>query len=225
MEKAFTWTRCCGPSALARLGLEWGSLHARFPRLCYVAIVGYLPPHENVPGHDLTYQAAYGMLTPPHLPRVLVADMAGAHELYRFGEYSQAESLFHRVAENQKNPASVAEEARYYEAECARRQGSYPKAADLYTKLLSTFPAGMYREPAVQHMFEIANYWLDETRQEMEEYREKKEGKRWVVMPHFINWEKQKPFLDIEGRALEKLEQVVVVELREKKTRHPKTAD
>src|SRR5207244_3902007 len=83
-----------------------------------------------------------------------VADLAGAHELYRFGEYAQAEPLFHRVAENQKNPASVAEEARYYEAECARRQGCYPKAADLYAKMLNTFPAGMYREPAVQHMFE-----------------------------------------------------------------------
>ncbi len=29
------------PSALARLGLDWASVHGRFPRLCYVAIVGY----------------------------------------------------------------------------------------------------------------------------------------------------------------------------------------
>lgn len=66
------------PAALARLGLGWEALHARFPRLCHVAIVGYPPPHENVPGHDLAYQAKYNMLTPPHMPRVLVADMAGA---------------------------------------------------------------------------------------------------------------------------------------------------
>ena len=66
------------PAALARLGLGWADLHARFPRLCHVAIVGYPPPHENLPGHDLNYQAKYGMLTPPHMPRVLVADMAGA---------------------------------------------------------------------------------------------------------------------------------------------------
>lgn len=66
------------PAALARLGLGWDALHARFPRLCQVAIVGYPPPRENVPGHDLNYQASAGSLTPPHMPRVLMADMAGA---------------------------------------------------------------------------------------------------------------------------------------------------
>ena len=66
------------PAALERLGLGWDALHARFPRLCHVAIVGYPPPHENVPGHDLNYQAKYNMLEPPHMPRVLVADLAGA---------------------------------------------------------------------------------------------------------------------------------------------------
>jgi alpha-methylacyl-CoA racemase len=66
------------PAALERLGLGWDALHARFPRLCHVAIVGFPPPDENVPGHDLNYQAKYHMLTPPHMPRVLVADMAGA---------------------------------------------------------------------------------------------------------------------------------------------------
>ncbi|MBI2426193.1 MAG: CoA transferase [Candidatus Hydrogenedentes bacterium] len=66
------------PSKLAKLGLSWPALHARFPRLCWVAIVGYPPPNEDVPGHDLNYQAYYGTLTPPQMPRVLVADMAGA---------------------------------------------------------------------------------------------------------------------------------------------------
>src|SRR5262249_8973958 len=59
------------------------------------------------------------------------ADLAGAHEFYRLGEFEKAEKLFHRVAENTKNPPSVAEEARYHEAESVRRQGRLPKAADL----------------------------------------------------------------------------------------------
>ncbi|MHB8296380.1 MAG: CoA transferase [Acidimicrobiales bacterium] len=66
------------PAALARLGLSWQELHATFPLLCQVAIVGYGRGKEHVPGHDLTYQAGTGVLTPPHLPRVLVADVAGA---------------------------------------------------------------------------------------------------------------------------------------------------
>jgi len=66
------------PSSLVRLGLAWDELHARFPRLCQVAIVGHAPPDEELTGHDLTYQATVGLLSPPALPLTLLADMAGA---------------------------------------------------------------------------------------------------------------------------------------------------
>jgi crotonobetainyl-CoA:carnitine CoA-transferase CaiB-like acyl-CoA transferase len=68
------------PAALARLGLSWGELHSRYPLLCQVAIVGFAAPNEEVPGHDLTYQATLGLLTPPSLPSILVADVGGAQE-------------------------------------------------------------------------------------------------------------------------------------------------
>ena len=68
------------PAALDRLGLAWTELHLRYPRLCQVAIVGYAPPHEDLPGHDLTYQAQLGLLEPPHLPRTMIADLAGAQQ-------------------------------------------------------------------------------------------------------------------------------------------------
>jgi alpha-methylacyl-CoA racemase len=68
------------PAALERLDLGWERLHKDFPRLCQVAIVGYPAPRENEPGHDLTYQAKIGLLTPPQMPRVLLADMAGAEK-------------------------------------------------------------------------------------------------------------------------------------------------
>jgi alpha-methylacyl-CoA racemase len=68
------------PAALERLGLGWRELHQKFPRLCQVAIVGYPAPRENEAGHDLTYQASLGLLTPPHMPRTLLADMAGTEQ-------------------------------------------------------------------------------------------------------------------------------------------------
>jgi crotonobetainyl-CoA:carnitine CoA-transferase CaiB-like acyl-CoA transferase len=68
------------PSALARLGLGWDALHARFPHLDHVAIVGELPPNEEHAGHDLTYVAQLGLLDPPTMPRTLVADLAGAQQ-------------------------------------------------------------------------------------------------------------------------------------------------
>jgi crotonobetainyl-CoA:carnitine CoA-transferase CaiB-like acyl-CoA transferase len=68
------------PAALRRLGLAREELHARCPSLCQVAIVGYPPPEEGVPGHDLTYQARLGLVEPPNLPRILIADLAGAQQ-------------------------------------------------------------------------------------------------------------------------------------------------
>jgi outer membrane protein assembly factor BamD (BamD/ComL family) len=135
-------------------------------------------------------------------------DLAGAKELFRQGEYAKAEKQFHRIAEDTHNATQIAEEARYYEAECLRLQGNLPRAADTYTRMLNDFQSGAFREQAVQHMFEIANLWLDDTRQEMVETREMREGKRWIVLPHFVHFDKGSPFLDKEGRALEVLEQV-----------------
>jgi crotonobetainyl-CoA:carnitine CoA-transferase CaiB-like acyl-CoA transferase len=73
------------PAAMERLGLDWPSLQSRFPRLCMLAITGYPEPHENEAGHDLTYQASLGLLTPPYMPRTLLADMAGAEQALTTG--------------------------------------------------------------------------------------------------------------------------------------------
>jgi alpha-methylacyl-CoA racemase len=64
--------------ALRGLGLGWEDLHARFPRMCHVAIVGYPDPRQDEPGHDLTYQAEIGLVQPPTMPNTLIADLHGA---------------------------------------------------------------------------------------------------------------------------------------------------
>ena len=66
------------PSALARLGLGRAELEARHPELVHVAVVGYPAPDEDRPGHDLTYVAEHGLVSPPRLPQALVADLGGA---------------------------------------------------------------------------------------------------------------------------------------------------
>ena len=67
------------PASLHRLGLAWPDLHCRHPRLCHVAIVGYAAPRQDVAGHDVTYQAEVGLVTPSVMPQSLIADLAGAH--------------------------------------------------------------------------------------------------------------------------------------------------
>jgi alpha-methylacyl-CoA racemase len=68
------------PAAMERLGLGWNELHENYPRLSQVAITGYPSPRENEAGHDLTYQASLGLINVPHMPRTLLADMAGAEQ-------------------------------------------------------------------------------------------------------------------------------------------------
>jgi crotonobetainyl-CoA:carnitine CoA-transferase CaiB-like acyl-CoA transferase len=80
LERADLLLTATRPAALRRLGLAWEELHGRYPQLCQVALVGYPAPREDLPGHDLTYQARAGLLTPPGLPRACVADLAGAQE-------------------------------------------------------------------------------------------------------------------------------------------------
>lgn len=69
------------PASLHRLGLSWHALHAKYPRLCHVAVVGYPAPRHDDGGHDLTYQADAGLLAPPSMPRTLIADLAGAQRV------------------------------------------------------------------------------------------------------------------------------------------------
>lgn len=66
------------PSALPKLGLAWGPLQARYPRLSLVAIVGAAGMRAEEPGHDLTYLAENDLVTGLDLPATLYADMAGA---------------------------------------------------------------------------------------------------------------------------------------------------
>jgi len=66
------------PSALRKLELDWESVHRRHPNLCFAGIIGYPPPFEERSGHDLTYLASTGLLSPPQLPLSLYVDLAAA---------------------------------------------------------------------------------------------------------------------------------------------------
>ncbi len=70
----------------------------------------------------------------------------------------------------------------------------------------------MHRDQAIEREFEIANVWLDDTRQEMQAYRENRESS-WISPVSFVHTEKTKPLLDEEGRAVELLDRVILGDL------------
>jgi outer membrane protein assembly factor BamD (BamD/ComL family) len=138
----------------------------------------------------------------------LKVELAGAHELFRQEQYDKAQQVFHHLTSNDKNPPPIFQEARFYEAECYRLQGMYPKAADTYADLMKKFRNNPYRDLCNQRMFDIATFWLEDTWAQMREEEEKRKGDRWFVEPRFVSFEKKKPLVDREGRALEVLDQV-----------------
>lgn len=96
------------PSALKKLGIAWPDLHAQYPSLNMVSIVGSPGAGAEIPGHDLTYLAAKGLVNGLALPASLFADMAGSlhaseavlKALWQHAKpgRAQGKGVFHEVA-------------------------------------------------------------------------------------------------------------------------------
>ncbi len=78
LEKTDVLLTSFRPSALKKLGLAWSDLRAVHPSLNMVSIVGSGGKGAEIPGHDLTYLAANGLVQGLNLPATLFADMAGS---------------------------------------------------------------------------------------------------------------------------------------------------
>src|SRR5262249_16747676 len=68
-------------------------------------------------------------------------------------------------------------------------QGRLPQAAEAYARLLREFPSGPRREVAVLHLFVCADHWLEDTREEMQQVRERREGERAFVWRCPFHWD------------------------------------
>lgn len=137
------------------------------------------------------------------------AELEGAKQRFQENDFAKAEPIFAKLANNTKNPLPVAEEARYYEGECQRLKGDYRSAEATYKRQMKDFRNGQFTDQANRRLFDIANYWLDETRDQMKAYEEKREGKRTIIWPaSFVHFTKDKPLFDIEGHAVQCLEEV-----------------
>jgi crotonobetainyl-CoA:carnitine CoA-transferase CaiB-like acyl-CoA transferase len=68
-------------SSLTRLGLSWDQLHKLYPNMCMISIIGFSPPDDEQPGHDLTYQSKAGLIIPPEMPKTLLADTFGSERV------------------------------------------------------------------------------------------------------------------------------------------------
>lgn len=127
LEHADVLITASRPASLQRLGLSWPDLHTRHPRLCSIAITGYAAPRQDVAGHDLTYQAAAGLVTESTMPRTLIADLSGAQCVV----IAALELLFarERRGESGHEEIALAERARVFAEPL--RQGLTPSGGPL----------------------------------------------------------------------------------------------
>jgi outer membrane protein assembly factor BamD (BamD/ComL family) len=130
-----------------------------------------------------------------------------AMESFKGGQYAKAQDEFKALADNKGNSAILAERARFMQGECRYMQGQYPRACDIYHKVLLDFPNGAYRRECCARMFQICDYWLDDFRDELV----KRSGEQGVLRwhPKWPDWnDSTKPKVDQEGRAIESLQRV-----------------
>ncbi len=165
-----------------------------------------LPP----PPAETVLRAGHWDAQDAQTPGTLAGDCASAKLLMQQSQWKDAEKWFHWLgakAEKAKN-SEVFEECIFNEAECLYAQGYYPSARDTYAKLIKTFPTTRYRREAIERQNYIAEYWLEDTRKEMQEHEEVAQGKRWFVVPRIMNWDREKPTFDEENHALKACEAV-----------------
>jgi len=156
---------------------------------------------------EKAYAAARSTITTSYDDPEAEKKVARGEELMQAGKWREAEKLFNDVAANTYNAILLAEKARYLEAECLRNQRKYPEAVDTYHKMLIDFPGGAYRERACNEIFKIADYWLDDTRAEIQS---DKAGQKSYLpnVGKLFRSDPTRPSLDQEGRAVQALEYV-----------------
>lgn len=155
---------------------------------------------------DRMSESARSLVTRSYHDGEAEAKMARAEEQFAAADYTTARATYAGLADNTRNPLLLSEKARFKEAECYRLAKEYPKAVDTYHRLLQDHQTGAYRRAACKEIFEIADYWLDDTRAEIEAARAG-EKKPWISLPKWSDLtDGTKPRIDREGEALKALE-------------------
>ncbi|MGL4461266.1 MAG: tetratricopeptide repeat protein, partial [Planctomycetia bacterium] len=129
--------------------------------------------------------------------------MARAEELFRQEKYSSAAASFKTIANRYKD-TSVEEDALYWRAEALFKADYLPAAQDTYAQLLTKFPTTRHLPQAVQRTYDIAYYWLEDTRRESQG----ESPKNWWASRRVNFLDRTRPVFDTEGRAVEAIETI-----------------
>lgn len=130
-------------------------------------------------------------------------DFQAAQELFRAEKYSEASKAFKRLTRNYKD-MPLEEDALYMYAESLFKADHLPKAQDTYLKLMTKYPTTRYMPQAIQRTYDIAYYWLEDAQLRAQG----KEAKHNSFTSYVNFFDKSRPLLDTNGRAIEAIESI-----------------
>jgi len=137
----------------------------------YLSIDGWKKPSVDLPKppQEAVFRAGHWEQAEPPQAGTLAGDLASARVLFKEGKHQDAAAVFEWIgnrAEKRKD-AEIHEQCLYWHGECLHALREWPAARDKYHELLKLYPSSQYRNEAVQRQFEIAKFWLNDTREDM----------------------------------------------------------
>ena len=130
-------------------------------------------------------------------------ELAAARRLFQAGDYDAARRKLWWLARKYKD-LPVEEEILYLKAESLYQENYLPAAQDEFAGLLVKYPTSRYLPQAVQRTYDIAYYWLEDSRR-------RSQGQESEIPLHnrYVNLDdRTRPMLDAEGRALKAIETI-----------------
>jgi outer membrane protein assembly factor BamD (BamD/ComL family) len=189
-------------------GCETLALHKKSSD--FLTLDGWKRPNVELPTppQEAVFRAGHWEKADPPQPGTLAGDFASAKVLFQQGKHKEAHKVFEWLAgraEKARNE-EIHEECLFWSAESLYALREWPEAREKYGELLQKHPSSRYRTEAVQRQFDIAKYWLDDTRAEMQANKDN----GWFTVPRLFSFEKEKPIFDEEGHAIRACETVYI---------------
>lgn len=128
---------------------------------------------------------------------------AAAEQLFRDEDYVGAARAFKRIAKRHKD-TPLEEEALFLQGESWFLSNHLPSAQDAYATLLTRYPTTRFLPQAIQRSYDIAFYWLEDS-----QLRSQGKAPRHGAFTQYVNlFDRTRPLLDTEGRAIETIETI-----------------
>ncbi len=151
-------------------------------------------------------------------PPVGLVEFENTKELFDHGKFLEAQKACEKHLKKFKDK-KIEEDFLFLIAECQFERGRYPAAQDSYDLLFKKYPSTRFKDPAVRHMFAIANAWLKSPKPasevELTQFRDGTLGKadpqnpspyQFPLKPNLFD--KSRPLFDTQGRAMQELRSI-----------------